>query len=157
MSNDLVFLQAALEEANKALLHDDVPVGAILVKDGKIIGRGHNQREELFDPCAHAEIQALRNASSSTANWNLSGSTLYVTLEPCIMCAGAIVSARVEELVYAAVDSKAGALSLQLDILDNAKLNHRVKIRRGPLELECSEILKRFFQKKRSQKKLTNL
>ena len=150
VNDDIFFLRAALEEASRALLHNDVPVGAVLVKNGKILARGHNQREELSDPSAHAEIQALRSASKILGTWNLSGCSLYVTLEPCSMCAGALVSARIKELIYAAVDEKAGALSLQLDLLDNPRLNHKVKIRRGPLAKECGDLLKRFFQEKRN-------
>lgn len=149
--DDLRFMQMALDEARAALKSDDVPVGAVLVRSGEVLGRGYNQREELSDPSAHAEVQALRAAAQKEKDWNLNGSTLYITLEPCAMCAGAIVSARVKEIVYAAVDPKGGALSLQLDLLDNERLNHRVKIRRGPLEKECGDLLKSFFQDKRKK------
>ncbi len=149
---DLLCIDEALKEAALALKHNDVPVGAVVLKDGKIIGRGHNQRELHHDPCSHAEIEALRDAAKNLGDWNLSGCKLYVTLEPCAMCAGAISSARIEELVYSAADPKAGALSLQLDILDNPRLPHRVKLRRGPKEKECAASLKKFFQDLRREK-----
>jgi tRNA(adenine34) deaminase len=150
--DDLQFMTAALEEARKALAHDDIPVGAVLVLGGKIIGRGHNEREALSSPTAHAEIQALNQAAQNHGHWNLTGATLYVTLEPCPMCAGALVMARVREIVYAAVDPKGGAESLGIPILTNPSLNHRLKVRNGPLREESSALLKEFFREKRRQK-----
>jgi tRNA(adenine34) deaminase len=152
-STDLPFMQEALVEAQLALAHDDVPIGAVVVKDGQILGRGHNRREELHSPSAHAEIQALEDAGRRHGHWNLSGAKLYVTLEPCPMCAGAIQLARIEEIVYAAPDEKGGAISLNIPILENEKLNHRVRVTRGPLAAECSQLIKEFFQRKRMQKK----
>lgn len=149
---DLHFMGLALEEARKALLHDDIPVGAVLVMDGKVIGAGKNERELLPSPTAHAEVQAVNSAALAHGHWNLTGAKLYVTLEPCAMCSGALVLARVEEVIYAAKDPKGGALSLGIPILENPKLNHRVKVRQGPLEEECSQLLKEFFREKRRQK-----
>ncbi len=153
MSSDQEFMQEALAEAQLAGAHDDVPIGAIVVKDGKILGRGHNRREETHSPTAHAEIQALEDAGRKHGHWNLSGAKIYITLEPCPMCAGAIQQARIEEVIYAADDEKGGAISLQVPILDNKKLNHQVSWRKGPLETECSQLIKEFFQRKRTQKK----
>jgi len=145
-------MSLALEEARKALPHDDIPVGAVLVLNGKVIGTGKNERELLPSPTAHAEVQAVNSAAQAHGHWNLSGSKLYVTLEPCAMCSGALVLARVEEVIYAAKDLKGGAISLGIPILENPKLNHRVKVRQGPLEAECSALLKEFFREKRRQK-----
>lgn len=142
----------ALEEARKALAHDDIPVGAVLVMNGQVIATGRNERELIPSPTAHAEVQAINNAAKAHGHWNLTGSKLYVTLEPCSMCCGALVLARVEEVIYAAKDPKGGAVSLGIPILENPKLNHRVKVRQGPLEEECSQLLKEFFREKRRQK-----
>ncbi len=145
-------MQLALGEARAALEHDDVPVGAVVVKDGKVIGRGRNRREAAADPVGHAEIEALRDAAQTIGHWNLDAATLYVTLEPCPMCAGAMVQSRIKEIVYAAADPKGGAISLKIDILENAKLNHQVKITQGPLSEEASILLKDFFRRKRREK-----
>ncbi|NUM88520.1 MAG: nucleoside deaminase [Bdellovibrionales bacterium] len=147
---DQEFLAAALEEAHLAADHDDVPVGAVVVKDGRIIGRGHNRREADRDPSAHAEIVAIREAARTVGHWNLTGCTLYVTLEPCPMCAGAAVLSRLKEMVYGATDPKGGALSLGIPLLDHPKLNHRVKTRLVPLE-EGAALLRDFFRKKRAR------
>lgn len=149
LDQDLEFMAEAIAEAKLALFHDDVPVGAVVVKDGKIIGRGHNRREELLRPTAHAEIVAIEDAALKIGHWNLSGSKLYVTLEPCPMCAGALVMARIEEVIFAAEDLKGGAESLQISILRNPKLNHRLQVRRGPGQEEASQLLKDFFRTKR--------
>lgn len=149
---DLTFMGMALEEARKASLHDDIPVGAVLVRGGRPVATGRNEREVLHLPAAHAEIQALNKAGALSGHWNLTGSRLYVTLEPCVMCAGALVLARVEEVIYAAADPKGGALSLGISILQNPALNHRVRFRRGPLEAEASALLKEFFRNKRQKK-----
>lgn len=150
--SDLHFMSLALAEARRALEHDDIPVGAVLVSEGKVIATGKNERELLPSPTAHAEVQAINSGAKARGHWNLSGSRLYVTLEPCVMCAGALVLARVEEVVYAAPDPKGGAVSLGVPILENPKLNHRVKFRAGPLAEESSELLKEFFRGKRRQK-----
>lgn len=149
---DRHFMEIALEEARRALEHDDIPVGAVLVKDGLVIGRGKNERELLPSPTAHAEVQAMNAAALHHGHWNLTGATLYVTLEPCPMCAGALVMARVKEVVYAADDPKGGAISLGIPILGNSSLNHQVAWRKGPLAAEAGEMLKEFFREKRKQK-----
>lgn len=151
-NKDLQFMELALEEAKKAELHDDIPVGAVLVRGDEILATGKNERELLHLPTAHAEVQALNAAAEKQGHWNLSGTKLYITLEPCVMCAGALVMARVEEIIYAAEDFKGGAHSLGIPILDNLKLNHRVKMRRGPLAEESSALLKEFFRRKRKEK-----
>lgn len=151
-AKDLHFMELALEEAKKALLHDDIPVGAVLVRDDQVIATGKNERELLHSPTAHAEVQAINKAAEILGHWNLTGSKLYITLEPCVMCAGALVQARVEEIIYAAEDFKGGSISLEIAILDNLKLNHRVKVRRGPLAEESSALLKSFFKQKRKEK-----
>lgn len=154
---DLQFMSEAMEEAKKALSHDDIPVGAVLVLNGKIVGRGRNEREALASPTAHAEIQALNAGAKSHGHWNLTGAKLYVTLEPCPMCAGALVMARVEEVIFAASDPKGGAISLNIPILENPLLNHRVKMRQGPLAAESAEMLREFFRMKRRQKNTSGL
>lgn len=142
----------ALEEARKALAHDDIPVGAVLVRGDQVLGVGRNERELLRSPTAHAEVQAVNAAAAAHGHWNLTGTKLYVTLEPCPMCAGALVMARVEEVIYAAIDPKGGAVSLEIPILANPKLNHRVKFRQGPLVEECAKELRDFFRAKRALK-----
>ncbi|RZA06038.1 MAG: nucleoside deaminase [Proteobacteria bacterium] len=150
---DLHFMGLALAEARKALGHDDIPVGAVLVRGDQVLAVGRNERELLHSPTAHAEVQAINAGAEAHGHWNLTGTKLYVTLEPCPMCAGALVMARVEEVIYAACDPKGGALSLDIPILANPKLNHRVKFRQGPLVEECSQVLKEFFREKRALKK----
>ncbi len=149
---DRKFMELALLEAKKASEHDDIPVGAVLVKDGKVIASCRNERELLCSPVAHAEVQALNEGAKANGHWNLTGATLYVSLEPCPMCAGALVMARVEEVIYAAADPKGGAISLGINILGNTALNHRVKYRQGPLALEAGVLLQEFFRKKRREK-----
>lgn len=150
---DLQFMQAALAEAKAAVDHGDVPVGAVLVgADGQILASTRNEREHLASPVAHAEVQALVAGARAKGHWNLTGSTLYVTLEPCPMCAGALVQARVKEVVYAATDPKGGAISLGISVLDNSQLNHRVATRQGPLASEAGALLQKFFRQKRSEK-----
>lgn len=154
-NKDSQFLRLALEEAKRAEEHDDIPVGAVLVKNGAVIAVGRNEREFLADPTAHAEVRVLSEAGSKQKHWNLDGATLYVTLEPCAMCCGALVLARVKELVYAAADPKGGAISLNIPILNNERLNHRVRVRQcddAELVAEAGELLKKFFQKKRREK-----
>ena len=143
-------MRAALAEARAALDHDDVPVGAVLVRDGRIIGRGRNQREQLRDPTAHAEMIALSAASGEVGHWRLDGCTLYVTLEPCTMCAGAIVLARIDRLVYGATDPKAGACASLYQIPADPRLNHRVPITSGVLVDECAALLVEFFARQRA-------
>lgn len=141
----------ALEEARLALAHEDVPIGAIAVKDGAIIGRGHNQREQNQDPSAHAEIIAIRMAAQAIGHWRLEGVTLYCTLEPCAMCAGAMVLARLPSLVYATTDPKAGAGGSVMDILNHPKLNHRVEVRAGVMAEEAAQEIRAFFARLRAQ------
>lgn len=139
----------ALMEAEKALAIGEIPVGAVVVLDGRIIGRGHNQVEMLKDPTAHAEMIALTAACATLGNKFLEECTLYVTLEPCPMCAGASVWTRIKRIVYGAADPKAGACGSLFNIGSNNKLNHRAEIIQGVREAECEEILKRFFRDKR--------
>ncbi len=140
------FMKEALLEAGKAFLIGEVPVGAVVVLDGEIIGRGYNRRETDADPTAHAEIQALRDAGAKQGGWRLAGATLYVTLEPCPMCAGALLQARVERVVYGADDPKAGSAGSQLNLLQFPGFNHQVKILGGVLKKECAALLQDFFR-----------
>jgi tRNA(adenine34) deaminase len=148
-SEDETFMRHALKLA--ALAEDDgeVPVGAVIVREGEIIGEGWNRPIANHDPSAHAEIMALRDAALNAENYRLPNTTLYVTLEPCSMCAGAIIHARVQRVVYGANDPKGGAAGSAFDILGTAKLNHKVEVEGGLLADECSEMLKTFFQKRR--------
>jgi len=149
-SSDDQFMKIALAEARAALEHEDVPIGAIIVRDGDVIARAHNQRELLNDPTAHAEIIALTQASSAVGSWRLTGSTLYVTLEPCVMCAGALVLARLDRLVYGASDPKAGACESLYRIPEDERLNHRIPVTPGVLAEECGDLLREFFRAKRN-------
>jgi len=142
-------MRAALREARESLARDEVPVGCVVVHDGSVVGRGHNQVESLQDATAHAEVVAIGAASNALGSWRLSDCTLYVTLEPCAMCAGAIVLARLGRLVYGAPDPKAGACGSVLDVIGERRLNHRVPVTRGVLEAECGEVLREFFRRKR--------
>jgi len=144
-------MEAALREARASAAEDEVPVGCVIVHDGLIIGRGHNQTEGLRDATAHAEIIAIGAASNALASWRLADCTLYVTLEPCAMCAGAIVLARLKRLVYGAADPKAGACGSVLDVVREPKLNHRVEIATGFRAEECGALLKEFFVRKRRE------
>ena len=143
-------MRAALAEARKALDEGEVPVGAVVVREGMIVGRGHNQTERLQDATAHAEIVAVGAASSTLGSWRLSECTLYVTLEPCVMCAGALVLARLGQLVYGALDPKAGACGSRIDILGEPWLNHRLPATSGVLADEAGGLLSAFFEMKRS-------
>jgi tRNA(adenine34) deaminase len=142
-------MRAALREARASLAADEVPVGCVVVHDGIVVGRGHNQVEGLQDATAHAEILAIGAASNALGSWRLHECTLYVTLEPCAMCAGAIVLARVGRLVYGAGDPKAGACGSVLDVVGERRLNHRADVTRGILADECGEVLREFFRLKR--------
>jgi len=142
-------MRAALREAQESLRRDEVPVGCVIVHDGLVIGRGHNQVEALQDATAHAEVLAIGAASNALGSWRLSDCTLYVTLEPCSMCAGAIVLARLARLVYGATDPKAGACGSVLDVVGERRLNHRVQVTHGVLAGECGELLREFFRRKR--------
>ena len=142
---DKEFMRAAIEEAGKALAHDDVPVGAVVVHQGEIVGAGHNERERRQDPTAHAETLALQAAARRRGSWRLLDCVLYVTLEPCAMCAGAIVLARVPRVVYGTADPKAGAAGSVLDVLAEPRLNHRPLVEGGVLAAECAALLRDFF------------
>jgi tRNA(adenine34) deaminase len=145
-ADDERFMRQALAEAGNAAESADVPIGCVIVRDGRIIGRGFNQRELLQDPTAHAEILAITAAASEVGSWRLERCTLYVTLEPCPMCAGAIVLARLPRLVFGAADPKAGACGSLMNLAHDPRLNHRVDITQGILADECGEKLRSFFQ-----------
>ena len=149
---DEAFMQEALADARRAAALGEVPVGAVAVLDGQIIGRGYNRRERDKNPLLHAEIIAVEEASGAMGAWRLVGVTLYVTLEPCLMCAGAMVLARVERLVYGAADPKAGAVTSLFKVLDEPRLNHHVTVERGVLADECSGILSDFFRALRAKR-----
>src|SRR5450759_2490955 len=139
------FMGMALEEAEAAAREGEIPVGAVLVRDGEVIARDHNRRDETGDPSAHAEILVLRRAGEKKGDWRLNGTTLYVTLEPCPMCAGAIVLARVDTVVFGASDPEAGAGGSAYKILEDGKLGHRVRVIAGIMEDECRRVLDDFF------------
>lgn len=141
----------ALKEAQKAFEKDEVPVGCVIVHQGHIIARGHNQVEMLKDPTAHAEMLALTSATNHLGSKWLNGATVYVTIEPCSMCAGALVLARIKEIVYGADDPKTGACGSVFDIAHNMKLNHRIKVTKGVRQEACSSLLSEFFRKKRAR------
>jgi tRNA(adenine34) deaminase len=143
------FMRLALREAERALKHDDVPIGALVVQGGEVLAAAHNERELRQDPTAHAEVIALREAARTAGTWRVLDTVLYVTLEPCAMCAGAIVLARVPRVVYGASDPKAGACGSVLDVLGEARLNHRPEVAGGLLAAECGELLSGFFAARR--------
>jgi tRNA(adenine34) deaminase len=142
-------MEEALRLARLAEVAGEVPVGAVVVSDGKIIGRGWNQVVSLADPCGHAEIVALRDAARALSNYRLSGCQLFVTLEPCAMCAGAVVHARINRLVFGARDPKAGAVGSIMQVVNHAALNHRIEVAEGVLAGRCMEILQGFFRERR--------
>jgi len=143
------WMREAMLEARKAEAEGEVPVGAVLLVDGKIFGRGHNSSIQLHDPTAHAEIVALRQASRNIINYRLPGSVLIVTVEPCIMCVGAMIQARVEELIYGAADPKAGAIQSCFQLAESFSLNHKIRVIPGILESECGALLREFFNARR--------
>ncbi len=147
------FMHAALQEAERAFEEDEVPVGAVVVHKNKIIGRGYNQIEKLNDATAHAEMIALTSASSHLKGWRLNECSIYVTLEPCIMCTGALLSSRIDNLYYAASDSKFGACGSVHNLAENSKTNHTIKVFSGILAKESEDLLKSFFAKKRIKSK----
>jgi tRNA(adenine34) deaminase len=148
-SEDEQFMCMALEEAKRAGEEGEVPVGAVLVSGGKVIARGRNRPIAMSDPTAHAEVLALREAAAKVGNYRLPGCTLYVTIEPCAMCAGALLQARVGRLVFGAEDPKAGAVRSLYTLLEDERLNHRVEVTAGVLPQECREVLHRFFRERR--------
>jgi len=142
-------MRLALREAQRALEHDDVPIGAVIIRDGELLASGHNEREVRQDPTAHAEVMALREAAQTLGSWRLLDCVLYVTLEPCSMCAGAIVLARLPRVVFAASDPKAGAAGSVLDVLGEPRLNHRPEVAAGLLADESGAMLSEFFASRR--------
>src|SRR6185503_13296341 len=148
-ARDEYFMRLAIREAERALAHDDVPVGAVVVHLGEVIGAGHNERELREDPTAHAEMIAIREAARALGSWRLLDTVLYVTLEPCAMCAGAIVLGRIPRVVYGTTDPKAGAAGSVLDVLAEPRLNHRPQVAGGLLAAECAELLQAFFRSRR--------
>ena len=149
MNSDELFLQQALQLAREAARAGEVPAGSVVVLDGAIIGRGRNSPIALSDPTAHAEILALRQAAAAAGNYRLEGATLYSTLEPCVMCAGAIVAARVSRLVFGARDLRFGGVRSKFRLADSPLLNHRVEITEGICGAECAELMRAFFEAKR--------
>jgi tRNA(adenine34) deaminase len=143
------FMHIALKEAEAALEKGEVPVGAVLVKGNRIIAKTHNKKEAYNDPTAHAELTAIKEGAAEAGNWRLADAILYVTKEPCVMCAGAMINARLSKLVYGCKDKKYGAVTSLYDITSNPLLNHQVKVVSGVLEKECSDILKMFFRMRR--------
>ncbi|MGQ9558534.1 MAG: tRNA adenosine(34) deaminase TadA [Desulfurispora sp.] len=152
-ANHAYWMRCALQEAALAAGKGEVPIGAVVVKNGTIIGRGHNLRETLKDASAHAEILALRQAAQTVGDWRLNGATIYSTIEPCPMCAGALVQFRVDCLVYGARDPKAGAVDSLYNIVRDSRLNHRLQVVEGVLAEECAAIIREFFRTRRAEKK----
>lgn len=150
---DATFMRQAFTLAQQALQQDEVPVGAVVTLGQRVIGAGWNQREALQDPTAHAEMIAITQAAASLESWRLEGCTLYVTLEPCPMCAGALVQSRIARVVYGARDPKAGAVDSLFRLLDDSRLNHRAEVTGGVLADQCGSLLSHFFQEKRKQGK----
>jgi len=145
------FMRLTIEQAKIAEENGDVPIGAVIVHKGQVIAKAYNQREQLQDPTAHAEIIALTQAAAALENWHLNGCTMYVTLEPCPMCAGALVLARIDRLVFGCADPKAGACGSLYNIVQDERLNHRIEVTSGVLADECSQLLQKFFQNKREE------
>lgn len=153
MEDDALYMALALEQARRAAAEGEVPIGAVIVCDGAVVAHGRNARENAADPTAHAEMIAIREAAARLDRWRLSGCTLYVTLEPCPMCAGAVVNSRIDRLVYGAADPKAGAVGTLYDLSTDLRLNHRFDVTSGVLEEECSQVLKEFFQALRERRR----
>ena len=147
------YMRQALKEAEKAYKKLEIPVGAIIVKDGKIIARAHNQKETKTDTTKHAEIVAIQKASKKLNSWRLLDCEMYVTLEPCVMCAGAIINARIKKVCIGTMDEKTGAAGSVLNLFEDYKFNHKVEVEKGILKQECEEILKKFFRELRKMKK----
>ena len=143
------YMLEALKEASLAALEDEVPIGCVIVKDGEIIAKAHNQRDKTNNPLGHAEVLAIKKASEILKDWQLVNCELYVTIEPCLMCAGAIIQSRIKRVIYGAPDLKGGAFGSSINVLDASNINHRPEIVRGILESECSQIIKDYFKSKR--------
>ena len=150
MVDDAVWMRQALDQAKQAAEAGEVPVGAVVVRAGEVVGRGHNRREADNDPLAHAELLAIAEASREVGSWRLGGCTLYVTLEPCAMCAGALINCRIDRLVFAARDPKAGFCGSLGNLVSDPRLNHQLEVEQGVLEEESSRLLKKFFATLRS-------
>jgi len=151
------FMLEALKEAEIALAHEEIPIGCVIVKDGEIIGRGHNAREELQRAVMHAEVMAIEEANKKENSWRLLDTTLFVTIEPCVMCSGAIGLARIPQVIYGATNQKFGGSGSLYDILRDERLNHRVEVETGILEGECAAIMQTFFRQGRERKKQAKL
>ncbi|WP_080871848.1 tRNA adenosine(34) deaminase TadA [Oceanobacillus timonensis] len=151
VSQDEKYMAAALQEARRAWLLNEVPIGAVVVKDGEIIGRGFNLRESIQTTLTHAELLAIQDANQEVGSWRLENCTLYVTLEPCPMCAGAIVQSRIKRVVYGASDPKAGCAGTLMNLLEEPRFNHQVEVTSGVLEPQCSTVLKNFFKELRQK------
>ena len=147
------FMQEALKEAKKSLEKEEIPIGCVIVKNNQIIGRGHNAREELNQAIMHAEIMAINEANATERNWRLLDSCLFVTIEPCVMCSGAIGLARIPQVIYGARNQKFGGAGSLYDILRDERLNHRVELETGILEKDCADIMQTFFRQSRQRKK----
>ena len=147
------FMKIALKQAKKAYDMEEIPVGAVVVKDGKVISRAYNLKEKNNDPCGHAEIRAIKKACRKLNSWRLEGCEIYVTLEPCLMCAGAIIHSRIDNVYIGAVDEKTGAIISKANVFDTYIVNHKVNYEIGILKEECSNILKTFFRQLRKKKK----
>ncbi len=153
LSEEIIYMRMALREAQRAAEAGEVPCGAVIVHNGEVIGKAHNQTEMLRDPTAHAEVLAITQASAALGNWRLTDAVMYVTKEPCPMCAGALVLARLKKVVWGCDDPKRGGGRSRFEILDHADLNHRVDIETGVLEEDCKALLQNFFRERRAQKK----
>ncbi|CYU34547.1 MULTISPECIES: tRNA adenosine(34) deaminase TadA [Streptococcus] len=151
------FMKQALAEAEKSLDKEEIPIGCVIVKDGQIIGRGHNAREEFNQAIMHAEVMAIQEANQTVGNWRLLDTTLFVTIEPCVMCSGAIGLARIPQVVYGAANQKFGAAGSLYDILTDQRLNHRVTVETGILEEDCAQIMQDFFRQRRESQKAAKL
>ncbi len=147
------YMRIACKEAQKAFEEDEVPVGCVIVRDDKVIARAHNQKEKKNCAVAHAEIECIRKAAKKLGNWNLKGCVIYVTLEPCMMCTGALINSRIDRIVYGCRDPKGGALVSNVRIKEISGLNHYPVFEEGPLQEECSQLLKSFFRNKRQKAK----
>lgn len=147
------FMREAMKEAEKARAISEVPIGAVVVLDGKVIGRGHNQRETTNDATTHAEMLAIRDANQALDNWRLEDAELFVTLEPCPMCSGAIILSRIKKVYYGAADLKAGTAGTLYNLLDDQRFNHQAEVEVGLLEAECRELLQSFFRELRKKRK----
>ena len=152
MDERIKFMKEALKEAQKSYKKEEIPVGAVIVKDGKIIAKGHNLKETKTDPTKHAEIIAIQKACKKLQTWRLTGCTMYVTLEPCSMCAGSLIQARIDKVVIGTMDEKTGACGSVLNLLADYKFNHIVQIETGIMQEECKKILQQFFKELRAKK-----